>query len=247
LSGLCRPPHRYKDQLGQSLAGTVTRGGSSSRLFETSTIDDSRLGPARVEPTIPVGGSSGPSQPAAVRPAADTPPEWRPKMPDSSWWTRRLHRQQQQQPSPALSDLAAQLDASSKWPVPTIAGDRPPLGLLGRPQGAAAERRICDSRSFGYSMVFGPLLPAACGTFEVGSVPGGGNDCLARLGQSLTRPLCFHPLCSTGPERGGSAAHRRLVGSRRTQHILPSAGPLPSKDRDWRSTGWLTSRGCGSA
>jgi hypothetical protein len=189
---------RYKDRLGQALAGPVTR----SRLFETSAIQDSRLGPARLEPVTPLTGWG------AVARVDDTPPAWKPEMPNSSWWTgsRRHTRRRtllqvlqqqlarpgrgggsssaaghtaagrgsrhllraQQQPSPPqqLNALEAQLDAQFTWPYPQVAGDRPPLGLEGAPQ-RALQRTICDTRSFQFSLIWGPLLPKACGTFEV--------------------------------------------------------------------------------
>jgi hypothetical protein len=176
---------RYKDKLGQVRAGTVTR----SRLFETSAVQDSALGPPRVEPATP----ATPAAPMAVRPVPDTPPEWTPRMPDASWWNanRRRHRAllstatATHNPSSSSSnkghaarrllqaavptrkaDLVASFDANFQWPYPTVTGDRPPVGMNGRPERGAA-RQICSTRTFSYGMVFGPLLPAACGTFEV--------------------------------------------------------------------------------
>lgn len=172
--------NKYKDKLGQELAGAVTR----SRLFETSTVQDSTLGPPRIEPPTP-------PTPVSTASVPDTPPVWTPKMPDSTWWNgrrrallwsraadtdsshlgisissssgRQLLQKQQQSSKDAL---VASFDASFLWPYPTVTGDRPPVGLSGKPERGAA-RQICDSRTFSYGMVWGPLLPAACGTFEV--------------------------------------------------------------------------------
>jgi len=62
--------------------------------------------------------------------------------------------------------LVAVFDENFNWPYPTITGDRPPVGLDGKPSRGSA-RQICSTRTFSFGMVFGPLLPAACGTFEV--------------------------------------------------------------------------------
>lgn len=174
--------NKYKDALGQSLAGPVSR----SRLFETSNIQDSTLGPARVEPATPPAAPSGGGA-ASVARLGDTPPQWRAPMPDSSWWTgnRRAllrhadgsgsvappRRQLRQQPQQQLNELTAAVDANFRWPMPQVAGNRPPLGLGGRAQ-RGADKTICESTTFSYSMIFGPLLPSACGTFEVDSVAG---------------------------------------------------------------------------
>jgi len=164
------PLYRYKDKLGQQLAGTVTR----SRLFEASTIQDSTLGPPRTEPTTPTA--------AAVAKVPDTPPVWTPRMPDNTWWNGghrkllQLHRHPATTSSSSSSrhllqskkdQLVAVLDENFKWPYPTITGDRPPVGQDGKPARGSA-RQICGTRTFSFGMVFGPLLPAACGVFEVG-------------------------------------------------------------------------------
>lgn len=161
--------NKYKDKLGQQLAGTVTR----SRLFEASTIQDSTLGPPRTEPTTPTA--------AAVAKVPDTPPVWTPRMPDNTWWNGghrkllQLHRHPATTSSSSSSrhllqskkdQLVAVLDENFKWPYPTITGDRPPVGQDGKPARGSA-RQICGTRTFSFGMVFGPLLPAACGVFEV--------------------------------------------------------------------------------
>jgi hypothetical protein len=114
-------------------------------------------------------------------------------MPDSTWWNgrrrallwshatdtgssqlgsistsssssrRELLQKQQQSTKDAL---IASFNENFLWPYPTVTGDRPPVGLSGKPERGAA-RQICGSRTFSYGMVWGPLLPAACGTFEV--------------------------------------------------------------------------------
>jgi hypothetical protein len=168
---------RYKDKLGQVQAGTVTR----SRLFETSVVKDSTLGPPRVEPATPPAPAA---TQAAAQSVPDTPPEWTPHMPDASWWnkrrllsnaavssstsaTRHAVRRVLQAGAPIRKqDLVASFDANFQWPYPTVTGDRPPFGMNGRPERGKA-REICSTRTFSYGMVFGPLLPAACGTFEV--------------------------------------------------------------------------------
>jgi hypothetical protein len=67
------------------------------------------------------------------------------------------------------ADVIASFDENFLWPYPTITGDRPPLGLKGTPQRGSV-RQICDTRTFSFGMVWGPLLPAACGIFEVSPI-----------------------------------------------------------------------------
>lgn len=116
-----------------------------SQLFEVQPAKLSSLGPPRTEPTLPAA-------------APPPPPEERyssVNMPDASWWTRRRLQQQS--------------SSSFDWPVPLVTGDRPPLGVNGTPAGTAPRLRLCSSRSFAYSMIFGPLAPSACGIYEARS------------------------------------------------------------------------------
>lgn len=55
------------------------------------------------------------------------------------------------------------------WPIPQITGVRPPVGELGKPAGTTPAQQICDTQQFNFGMIFGPLVPAACGIFEVRS------------------------------------------------------------------------------
>jgi hypothetical protein len=47
---------------------------------------------------------------------------------------------------------------------------QPPVGTDGKPAAALPPNKICDSQPFQFSMIFGPLLPEACGIFEVGAL-----------------------------------------------------------------------------
>jgi hypothetical protein len=55
-----------------------------------------------------------------------------------------------------------------KWPIPQVVGVRPPVGTDGKPAAAVPPKKVCESQPFQFSMIFGPLLPEACGIFEVG-------------------------------------------------------------------------------
>jgi hypothetical protein len=74
-----------------------------------------------------------------------------------------------------LSDSSSSGGAGSqrgnqfKWPIPQVVGVRPPVGSDGKPAAAVPPKRICESQPFQFSMIFGPLLPEACGIFEVGT------------------------------------------------------------------------------
>ena len=151
------PVCRYKDKLGQKTAGTVTR----SRLFDISPVQDSTLGPPRIEPATPpevTQDESGSSSSSSSSSSYST----------GSFGHRRmlLGRNARELLQSNKADVIASFDESFQWPYPTITGDRPPLGLKGTLQRGSA-RQICDTRMFSFGMVWGPLLPAACGIFEV--------------------------------------------------------------------------------
>jgi hypothetical protein len=83
-----------------------------------------------------------------------------------------------------------------------ITGDRPPVGTNGVPASAQdSPREICSTMKFSYGMIFGPLLPVACGTYEVSGTravegpPGG-------AGAALNTPSLGR---STNAARGSSA------------------------------------------
>jgi hypothetical protein len=73
------------------------------------------------------------------------------------------------QQMPLSGNLGAGSDRGNqfKWPIPQVVGVRPPVGTDGKPAAAVPPKRICDSQPFQFSMIFGPLLPEACGIFEV--------------------------------------------------------------------------------
>lgn len=115
---------------------------------------------------------------AAAVPAPEPEPAGR-SLPDLSsfWGRRRLLHQNTNLRSTQQQRLLLQLPLSTtlkptgnqfKWPIPQVTGNRPPVGENGKPAGTAQPLRICDTKVFQFAMIFGPLMPAACGIFEVG-------------------------------------------------------------------------------
>jgi hypothetical protein len=169
------PPPCCQDTRGTAMAGNFTP--SRSQLFGIPQASPAQQGPARIEPVVPT---------PTPTPTPVTPLLTAPQMPNPSWWTgRRLRRdagssssssrklqQQQQQPpqQPLAIPRSGPIATSSqfKWPYPQVTGERPPLGLNGVPADATTRPlQICNTRQFAFSMFWGPLLPSACGTYEV--------------------------------------------------------------------------------
>ncbi|KAF6256118.1 hypothetical protein COO60DRAFT_1640967 [Scenedesmus sp. NREL 46B-D3] len=72
----------------------------------------------------------------------------------------------QQLPFSGSGDAGSQRGNQFKWPIPQVVGVRPPVGTNGKPSTAVPPKTICATQPFQFSMIFGPLLPEACGIFE---------------------------------------------------------------------------------
>jgi hypothetical protein len=184
--------NKFQDAAGTAAAGNIPR----SQLFAvgnnpSTPWGSSTQGPPRTEPVLPADAST-----AADTAASSSGRSSIADLPDASWWNHRhrrrqllLQRQQQQQwqhrglpaippptgslrvlqqaPLSGTGGAGSQRSNQFKWPIPQVVGVRPPVGTDGKPSGAVPPKRICESQPFQFSMIFGPLLPEACGIFEV--------------------------------------------------------------------------------
>jgi hypothetical protein len=189
--------NKFQDAAGTAAAGEIPRsqlfavGNNPSTPWGSST-----QGPPRTEPVLPADAGTAADTAASSNgraSIADLPDAswWNHRRQRrrqllhqqrlQKWLQRRnllqttkaaaagsvsLRALQQAQISNA-GGAGSQRSNQFKWPIPQIVGVRPPVGTNGTPSSAVPPQKICQSQPFQFSMIFGPLMPEACGIFEV--------------------------------------------------------------------------------